>query len=86
MVTIPGGPASNVGDSLKMDYDTYMMNRRPGSTAAGSDGSLLNTSRYGLEVNDSVFLHSNENICVFELIISKQLYCCLCRQLCDDEL
>ena len=43
-------PSSTVGDSMKMDYDTYMLNRRPGSTAAGSDASAFN-SRYGLEVN-----------------------------------
>ena len=45
---------------MKMDYDTYMKNRRPGSTAAGSDGSLLNTSRYGLEVKVPVNLHRHE--------------------------
>ena len=39
---------STFEDSTVMDYDTYMLNRRPGST---SDASAMNTNRYGVEVN-----------------------------------
>ncbi len=42
-------PSSTV-DSIKMDYDTYMLNRRPGSTTGISETSGRTGSRYGLEV------------------------------------
>ena len=38
---------STFEESTIMDYDTYMLNRRPGST---SDASAMNTNRYGVEV------------------------------------